>query len=106
MKIYTYSRARQQLASLLKEASRQGRVQIRRRDGSVFEVSPARSVKSALEVPGLATSVTAEEIVSVVRASRRRGIRSGLPNNALNPTAPRVTALAKRRKRRATRPAG
>ena len=80
MKVYTYSKARQQLATLLKEASRQGRVQIRRRDGSIFEVSPARAVKSALDVPGLATSLTAEEIVSVVRASHRRGALSGLPN--------------------------
>ena len=104
MKVYTYSRARQQLATLLKEASRQGRVQIRRRDGSIFEVSTARGAESALDVPGLSTSVTTAEIVSVVRASRRRGIAASLPNKRMQqPVRPARRLLKRQAARRPAR---
>src|SRR5213593_4172971 len=95
MKVYTYSRARQRLASLLDEASREGSVQIRRRDGTVFEVLPLKVNKSALEVPGVATDITVSEIVSVVRASRNRVVGKGLPNKRGQPTS--------RNRRRASR---
>jgi len=41
MKVYTYSEARQRLASLLDEARSQGSVLIRRRDGQEFLLRPA-----------------------------------------------------------------
>lgn len=41
MREYTFSRARQELASLLDLARQEGGVRIRRRDGQVFEVKPA-----------------------------------------------------------------
>ena len=40
MKLYTYSTARQRLAEVLEEASREGEVQIRRQDGRVYTVTP------------------------------------------------------------------
>jgi hypothetical protein len=40
MKLYTYSTARQRLAEVLEEASREGEVQIRRQDGRVYAVTP------------------------------------------------------------------
>jgi hypothetical protein len=40
MKTYTYSMARQRLAEVLEEASREGEVQIRRQDGRVYAVTP------------------------------------------------------------------
>ena len=98
MKVYTYSKARQQLASLLDEASREGRVQIRRRDGSLFEVASVEANKSALEVPGLHTDISTSEIVSVVRASRSRAIARGLPNERMQP-ASRARQPARRRAR-------
>ena len=39
-KLYTYSTARQRLAEVLEEASREGEVQIRRQDGRVYSVTP------------------------------------------------------------------
>jgi hypothetical protein len=39
MKLYTYSTARQRLAEVLEEASREGEVQIRRQDGRVYAVT-------------------------------------------------------------------
>jgi hypothetical protein len=71
MKIYSYSKARQQFATMLNEARRDGQVQIRRRDGQVFVVSPAKPTHSPLEVPGVSARLTREDIVRLVRQSRR-----------------------------------
>jgi hypothetical protein len=57
MKTYTYSEARQRLATVLDLARREGRVQIRRQDGSVFMVQPIGSEGSPLDVPGVGTTL-------------------------------------------------
>ena len=75
MKVYTYSEARQQLASLLEEASRKGVVKIRRRDGAMFELARAEENESGLDVPGLATGIGTAEMLSVLRESRERTAR-------------------------------
>jgi hypothetical protein len=72
MKVYTYSEARQQLARLLDEARKGGEIRIKRRDGSEFAVRPVRSGGSPLDVPGVETGVTLEEILVAVRESRER----------------------------------
>lgn len=72
MKIYTYSEARQRLAALLEKARRQGSVQIRRRDGQVFEVRPQAASDSPLDVGGVNLDVTRREIVELIREGRRR----------------------------------
>jgi len=87
MKVYTYSQARQRLASLLDEASRDGSVRIRRRDGGLFEVAPVAQTKSALDVSSLPMDISTREIVSVVRESRRRSIVRGLPNKRMQPSS-------------------
>lgn len=71
MKVYSYSEARQQLAELLNRARREGEVEIRRRDGQIFVVRPTASVGSPLDVPGVRTDLSREEIVGLVRESRR-----------------------------------
>ena len=71
MKVYMYSEARQKLAQLLDEAWSQGSVQIRRRDGQSFVVQPARSGSSPLDVPGIATDLTANEILGFIEEGRR-----------------------------------
>jgi prevent-host-death family protein len=43
MKTYTYTEARQKLAALLDQARREGRVQIRRRDGQLFVLQPVKA---------------------------------------------------------------
>lgn len=72
MNVYTFSEARQKLASVLEEAQRKGAVRIKRRDGSEFEVAPVRSRASPLDVEGVDLRLSAEEIVSVVREMRAR----------------------------------
>lgn len=71
MKVYTYSEARQNLASLLEEAKNEGAVRIRRRDGQSFVLTPESSAASPLDVDGVDLRMTRSEIVGFVRESRR-----------------------------------
>ena len=71
MRVYSYSEARQQFAELLNRASREGEVEIRRRDGQVFVVRPATRCGSPLDVPGIDAGLSRAEIVDLVRESRR-----------------------------------
>ena len=71
MKVYTYSEARQNLASLLEEARREGAVRIQRRDGQSFVLTPESTSSSPLDVEGVDLRITRDEIVGFVRESRR-----------------------------------
>ena len=71
MKEYTYSEARQRLASILDRARREGSVRIRRRYGQKFILQPETQSKSPLDVPGIKTGLKREEIVEIIRSSRR-----------------------------------
>ncbi len=72
MRVYTYSEARQNLASLLDIAQRDGEVAIRRRDGQTFILRPQSSGQSPLDVEGVDLDVTTEEIVEIIRQGRER----------------------------------
>lgn len=72
MRVYTYSEARQNLASLLEIAQRDGAVRIRRRDGRSFLVRPERSGASPLDVEGVDLGVTTDEIVAIIHEGRQR----------------------------------
>ena len=69
--IYTYSEARQRLASLLDEASENGAVGIRRRDGDTYVLRPEPNRASPLDVDGVDLEITREEILEAIRESRR-----------------------------------
>jgi hypothetical protein len=71
MKEYTFSEARQRLASLLELARKDGAVRIRKRDGQKFVLQPEKQSKSPLDVPGLRLKINRDEIVETVRSSRR-----------------------------------
>jgi antitoxin (DNA-binding transcriptional repressor) of toxin-antitoxin stability system len=73
MKAYTYSEARENFASVLEEAEGEGAVEIRRRDGAVFRLSPApKSKSSPLDVPGVKPKATTDDLVAAVREGRER----------------------------------
>lgn len=72
MKVYTYSQARQKLAKLLDDARLEGQVQIKRRDGQTFEIKPVEEEKSPLDVAGVSTDLSLEELNEAVRESRER----------------------------------
>ena len=71
MKIYSYSEARQQLAELLNRARREGQVEICRRDGQAFVVRPTLRAGSPLDVQGVDAGLSREQVVGLVRESRR-----------------------------------
>jgi antitoxin (DNA-binding transcriptional repressor) of toxin-antitoxin stability system len=70
MKLYTYSTARQHLAEVLEEASREGEVQIRRQDGRVYAVTPVAKLAQSpfANVTGRpVTGVTSKDLLGTVR---------------------------------------
>lgn len=72
MTVYTYSEARQNFASILEQARKDGEVLVRRKDGTVFVIKPVAEKKSPLDVPGTDTDLTRDEIVDFVREIRSR----------------------------------
>ena len=75
MKLYTYSDARQQFARVLETANREGKVLIRKRDGSLFALVPEPKVKSPFDVEGIATDLKTSEVVATIREERRKTSR-------------------------------
>lgn len=69
---YTFSEARQKLASILDKARREGSVRIRRRDGQVFVVKPERPQRSPLDVSGVDIHMERREILDLIAESRRK----------------------------------
>lgn len=72
MNIYSYSEARQKLASLLDKAKKEGRVLIKRKDGSLFELKLITGKKSPLDVKGVNINIKREEIINILREIRDR----------------------------------
>jgi hypothetical protein len=103
MRTYTYSEARQRLAALLDQDRREGRVQIRRQDGSTFVVQPVVSNRSPLDVPGIRSRFRRGELVALVREERERSgdrVLMALSNKRSQPSKAR--RATKRKQRRAT----
>jgi antitoxin Phd len=96
MKVYTYSEARQRLASLLDQSRREGKVQIRRRDGQLFVLQPVAAPESPLDVPAVKAKLRPGELVDMIRESREGANRFWVdapPSRRVRP------AWAKRRQR-------
>jgi len=72
MKTFTFSEARQRFASVLEKAKIEGRVLIKRKDGSLFEIHPVPKMDSPLNIKGVNLDLSADEIVDVVREIRKR----------------------------------
>jgi prevent-host-death family protein len=69
--VYTYSEARQKLATLLEEAVRDGEVRVRRKDGKVFVIVPDEVSGSPLDVEGVDLDLTREEIIEFIHEGRK-----------------------------------
>jgi len=72
MTTYTFSEARQKFAAVLEKAKSEGRVLVKRKDGSAFMIEPVSKSESPLDVEGVDLGMTADEIVKIVREVRRR----------------------------------
>ncbi|GAB4418834.1 MAG: hypothetical protein Kow002_06010 [Anaerolineales bacterium] len=71
MNTYTFTEARQKLASLLEQAARNGEVRIKRRDGQVFVIRPQKRQGSPLDIEGVQLNLTRDEILESIAESRR-----------------------------------
>jgi hypothetical protein len=71
MIVYTYSEARQNLASLLEKAAQNGEVWIKRRDGQVFVVKLQQRAESPLDVESINLGLTTSEILQFIQEGRR-----------------------------------
>jgi hypothetical protein len=71
MIVYTYAKARQNLATLLDKAEREGEVLIKRKDGRVFVVKPQPRTGSPFAVEGIDLDITTTEIVEFIQEGRR-----------------------------------
>jgi hypothetical protein len=69
---YTYSEARQNFAAVLDKAKKEGKVLIKKRDGSSFILSPLPLAESPLNVRGINIDLTSQEIIDVLKEVRRR----------------------------------
>lgn len=72
--VYTYTEARQNLASVLDKASEEGEVRVKRRDGQVFVIRPERVTTSPLDVEGIDLNISTDEILQFIAESRRFGM--------------------------------
>lgn len=107
MKTYTYSEARQRLATLLDQASREGKVQIRRRDGSTFVLQPAPATGSPLDVPGVRSTLRPGELVTLIREEREAAgdrIIEKLSSARPEPKKARHRSTARRQSAKSPRP--
>ncbi|MEW6381639.1 MAG: type II toxin-antitoxin system Phd/YefM family antitoxin [bacterium] len=71
MTVYTYSKARQNLASLLEKADQEGEVRIQRKDGRVFILRPEKTERSPLDVEGINLGISTDEIIRFISEGRR-----------------------------------
>jgi len=72
MRVFTYSQARQTLATVL-DTARKEQVLITRRGGDTFAVTYKTTPKSPFDVPGIKTNATTRDILEAIRDSRSRG---------------------------------
>ncbi len=71
MNVYTYTEARQNLASLLDQAAREGEVRIKRKDGQIFVLKLLQSKDSPFDVEGIDLGISSEEVLGFIAEGRR-----------------------------------
>jgi hypothetical protein len=89
MKVYTFSEARQNFATVLDNAQKEGAVRITRRDGRVFTVQPESAAASPLAVRPVALKLSRCEIVAAVREGRERGAQPAVAADVVTPASRR-----------------
>jgi hypothetical protein len=89
MKLYTYSTARQRLAEVLEEASREGEVQIRRQDGRLYAVTPVAKPSQSPFASVTGRAVRGGDIQGTAPAGTRRRIGTWGTCSAQRPSGSR-----------------
>ena len=70
MTVYPYTKAQQNLATLLEQAYQEGEVQIQGPDGIMFRVKPVPKNHSPFDVEGVNVGISRDEIVECIREGR------------------------------------
>lgn len=72
MKTYMYSEARQNLASILKTADKEGEVIIKKRNGQTYVLRQVKTKNSPFDIKGIDIQTNSEEILEIIKTSRNR----------------------------------
>jgi prevent-host-death family protein len=80
-KTYTFTKARQNLKSVLDQAEKDGEVRITRRGGKTFVVRVEKSKRSPLDIPGVDTNISLDDIIEAVREGREYDTRERRGSN-------------------------
>jgi len=83
MNTYTYSEARQKLSMLLNKAKKEGKVIIKRKDGTTFEIKAITENKSPLDVKGIKLNLKVNEIVKYIEDSRSSKTYDNISNESI-----------------------
>jgi prevent-host-death family protein len=71
MKVFTFTEARQNFASVLDFAQKEGSVRITRRDGRAFVIQPLEAPQSPLAIEGVDLNLSKTEILDFIQESRK-----------------------------------
>ena len=73
MTVYTDEELKQATDAVLDQARTHGEVRIKRPDGQEFVLRRADPLRSPLDVPGVQTNVTLDDILQAIHDGRERG---------------------------------
>ena len=71
MKVFTFTEARHNFASVLDFAQKEGSVRITRRDGRAFVIQPLEIPASPLAIDGVDLNISKTEIMDFIHESRK-----------------------------------
>jgi prevent-host-death family protein len=71
MKVFTFTEARQNFASVLDFAQKEGSVRITCRDGRAFVIQPLEIPASPLAIDGVDLNISKAEIMDFIHESRK-----------------------------------
>jgi hypothetical protein len=72
MKVFSLSEASTQLSVVLDLAQSEGEVRVSLNDGRMFSIQPVQRKKSPLDISGVDSNFTVEEILGFIHESRRQ----------------------------------
>jgi hypothetical protein len=72
MKVFSLSEASRQLSVVLDLAQSEGEVRVSLKDGRIFSTQPVQRKKSPLDIVGVDSNFTADEILGFIHESRRQ----------------------------------
>jgi hypothetical protein len=72
MKVFSLSEASRQLSVVLNLAQSEGEVRVSMRDGRMFSIRPVPSKKSPLDISGVDSNLTTEDILNSIHESCRQ----------------------------------